>query len=185
MSCNMKFPPMWYMWPAKAQTSLRIRAVWSEPLLVIWIFSDSKATDRTSFGMAPTQARLSLHLSNYYIVGIHMSRLNYFVICTKYTNKICLNQRLELLTYFLTATPKVLYKNSTKWGEVMSLKFPVNLHNIEVKWILISPAVCLLYVYTIYYIKSTDGNVNVDNCKFGNFRDNFIFANNVMTYLRR
>ena len=27
-----------YVRPAKAQTSLRIRAVWSEPLLVTWIF---------------------------------------------------------------------------------------------------------------------------------------------------
>ena len=37
----LRFPTMWYMWPAKAQTSLCICAVWSEPLLVIWIFYDS------------------------------------------------------------------------------------------------------------------------------------------------
>ena len=34
MSRDMRFPTMWYVRPAKAQTSLRIRAVWSEPLLV-------------------------------------------------------------------------------------------------------------------------------------------------------
>ena len=34
LSRNMKFPTMWYVWPAKAQTSLHIRAVWSELLLV-------------------------------------------------------------------------------------------------------------------------------------------------------
>ena len=31
MSRDMRFPTMWYVRPAKAQTSLRIRAVWSEP----------------------------------------------------------------------------------------------------------------------------------------------------------
>ena len=45
----MRFPTLWYVWPAKAQTSLRIRADWSEPLLVAWIFYDCKATDRTKF----------------------------------------------------------------------------------------------------------------------------------------
>ena len=34
LSRDMRFPPMWYVRPAKAQTSLRIRTVRSEPLLV-------------------------------------------------------------------------------------------------------------------------------------------------------
>ena len=34
MSHGMWFPTLWYFGPAKAQTSLRICAVWSEPLLV-------------------------------------------------------------------------------------------------------------------------------------------------------
>ena len=34
MSHDMKFPTMWYVRPAKAQTSLRTRAVLSERLLV-------------------------------------------------------------------------------------------------------------------------------------------------------
>ena len=38
LSHNMIFPTMLFVRPAKAQTSLRIRAVWSEPLLVAWIF---------------------------------------------------------------------------------------------------------------------------------------------------
>ena len=38
MSRDMRFPTMWYVRPTKPQTSLRIRAVWSEPLLVAWIF---------------------------------------------------------------------------------------------------------------------------------------------------
>ena len=38
MSHGMGFPKKWYVRPAKAQTSLRIRAVWSKHLLVAWIF---------------------------------------------------------------------------------------------------------------------------------------------------
>ena len=38
MSRDMRFPTMWYLRPAKAQTSLHIHPVWSEPLLVAWIF---------------------------------------------------------------------------------------------------------------------------------------------------
>ena len=38
MSRNIGFPTMWYVRQAYAQTSLRIRAVWSEPLLAAWLF---------------------------------------------------------------------------------------------------------------------------------------------------
>ena len=38
MGRDMKFPTMWYVRPAKPHRSLRICAVWSEPLLVAWIF---------------------------------------------------------------------------------------------------------------------------------------------------
>ena len=38
VSCGMKFSTMWYVRPAKPQTSLPIRAVWSEALLVAWMF---------------------------------------------------------------------------------------------------------------------------------------------------
>ena len=37
---NMRYPTMWYVRPAKPQISLCIRPVWSEPLLVAWIFYD-------------------------------------------------------------------------------------------------------------------------------------------------
>ena len=37
---DMRFPTMWYVGPAKAQTSLHIPTVWLEPLLVAWIFYD-------------------------------------------------------------------------------------------------------------------------------------------------
>ena len=38
LSRNMRFPTIWYVRPAKPQISLRIRAVWSEPLLVAEYF---------------------------------------------------------------------------------------------------------------------------------------------------
>ena len=34
------FPTMWYVRPAKPHISLHIHAVWSEPLLVAWVFYD-------------------------------------------------------------------------------------------------------------------------------------------------
>ena len=40
MSQCMRFPTMWYVGPAKPQISLRICTVWSEPLLVSWVFND-------------------------------------------------------------------------------------------------------------------------------------------------
>ena len=58
MSQCMRFPTMWYVRPAKPQISLRIRAVWSEPLLVAWVFYDCKTTDWTSFGVSKLNRRL-------------------------------------------------------------------------------------------------------------------------------
>ena len=58
MSQWMRFPTMWYVLPAKAQISLRIRTVWSEPLLIAWIFYECWATDRTSFGGSKLKRRL-------------------------------------------------------------------------------------------------------------------------------
>ena len=51
LSRDMRFPTMWYVQQAKPQISLRIGAVWSEPLLVTWIFYDCSATDWISFGV--------------------------------------------------------------------------------------------------------------------------------------
>ena len=61
MSRDMRFPTMWYVRPAKAQISLRIRAVWSEPLLIAWIFYECLATDRTAFGVSKLKRRLHRH----------------------------------------------------------------------------------------------------------------------------
>ena len=50
---------MCYVRPAKPQISLRICAVWSEPLLVALLFYDSLA-DRTSFGVYKLKRRLHM-----------------------------------------------------------------------------------------------------------------------------
>ena len=54
----MRFSTMRYVRPAKPQISLRIRAVWSEPLLVAWVFYDYQATDWTPFGVSKLNRRL-------------------------------------------------------------------------------------------------------------------------------
>ena len=58
-------PTMWYVGPAKSQTSLRIGAIWPEPLLFTWIFYDSKATDRTLFGVSKLKMRLHRLVQRY------------------------------------------------------------------------------------------------------------------------
>ena len=59
MSHGMRFPALWHARPAKAQTSLRIRAFWSEHLLVAWIFHDCWTTGRISFGVS--KLNMGLH----------------------------------------------------------------------------------------------------------------------------
>ena len=58
MSQCMIFPTMWYVRPAKAQTSLCISAVWSEPLQIAWVLYECSATDWTSFGDSKLQRKL-------------------------------------------------------------------------------------------------------------------------------
>ena len=58
VSRDMRFPTMWYVRSAKSQISLRIRAVWSEPLLVACIFYECWATDWTLFGVSKLKMRM-------------------------------------------------------------------------------------------------------------------------------
>ena len=60
MSRDMTFPTTWYVRPAKPQISLRIRAVWSEPLLVVWLFFYCSATDWTPFQVSKLKGRLHM-----------------------------------------------------------------------------------------------------------------------------
>ena len=87
MSRGMGFPIMWYVRQAKAQTSLRIRAVWSEPLLVAWVFYECLATDRTGFWVSNLTGGCTgsseSTLVKCHIVGNNMSQL----ICVFVANK--------------------------------------------------------------------------------------------------
>ena len=79
---NIRFPTLWYVRPKKAQTSLCVHTVWSEPLLVAWIFYDYKTTDRTSFGVSKLEMGLHRLIWVYtcqkcHVVELHMSRLIY------------------------------------------------------------------------------------------------------------
>ena len=58
LSQCMRFPTMWYVRPAKPQISLRKCAVWSEPLLVAWVFYDCYASDWAPFVVAKLKRRL-------------------------------------------------------------------------------------------------------------------------------
>ena len=58
MSCDMRFPTMWYVRTSKPQISLRIHIVWSEPLLVAWISYECSATDLISFWFYKLKRRL-------------------------------------------------------------------------------------------------------------------------------
>ena len=58
LSQCVRFPTMWYVRPAKAQISLRIRAVWSKPLQVTWIFYDCSSTYQTSFWVIKLNSEL-------------------------------------------------------------------------------------------------------------------------------
>ena len=57
LSRDIWFQTIRYVRPAKAQTSLRIRAVWSEPLLVAWLLHDCRATDQISFEVSKLNRR--------------------------------------------------------------------------------------------------------------------------------
>ena len=56
-SRDMRFSTMWYVRRAEPQISLRIRAVWSEHMLVVWIFYQYLATDQTAFWVSKLKRR--------------------------------------------------------------------------------------------------------------------------------
>ena len=58
MSRDMGFPTMFYVRPTKPQINLHIHAVWSEPLLVAWIFYECWSPNWTSFVVSKLKRRL-------------------------------------------------------------------------------------------------------------------------------
>ena len=77
MSHDMRFPTMWFVRPAKPQISLRIRAVWSEPLLVAWIFHDCWATDWTPFEVSKLNRRLHRLVCVYTCQNLSLLEITY------------------------------------------------------------------------------------------------------------
>ena len=86
---DMRFPNMWFVRPAMAQTSLHIRAVWSEPLQVAWVFYECSMSyspnNIWSLKWGCTGSSV-LHLSKCHIVGNHVSRLIYTPCVVSHTN---------------------------------------------------------------------------------------------------
>ena len=89
LSCDMWFPTMWYVRPAKPQISLRIckydyrEVFWSTFVMSLWESLEYSMSVKLltehhlefQGSKEAPQARLSLHLSKWHIVRKHMSRL--------------------------------------------------------------------------------------------------------------
>ena len=84
----MRFPTMWYVQPAKPQISLRIRAVWSEPLLVVWVFYDCLATDWTPIGASKLKRRLQRLVRVYTCQKCHIvgNLMHWLIWCTHHSS---------------------------------------------------------------------------------------------------
>ena len=120
MSRDMRFLTMWYVQPAKAQTSLHIRAVWSEPLLVAWIFYECKLLTEQHLEFiclteGCTGSSGSIHVKMPHCWN-HMSRLNYSYVFTDADgswdnapiSKIHVNNDAELVVWDIRATCYVM-----------------------------------------------------------------------------
>ena len=88
------------------QISLRIRAVWSEPLLVAWVFYECLATDRTSFGVSKRKRMLhrlvgKQEKSLFFSTLVFMSSWSILLSCVEHENFY--NLRLNLY-YFQGGT---------------------------------------------------------------------------------
>ena len=79
----MRFLTMWYVRLAKSQISLRIRAVWSEHLLVDWIFYGSEAADWTLLTVSKLKSRL------HRLVWVYISQNATLLEITYFTAHIC------------------------------------------------------------------------------------------------
>ena len=78
LSLGMRFPTMWYVRPAKPQISLRIRAVWSEPLLVamsVKLLAEDHLELLSLKGGCTGSSMSTLVQIHIYIVGNYMSWL--------------------------------------------------------------------------------------------------------------
>ena len=114
MSYDMRLPTMWYVRPAKPQISLRIRAVWSEPLLVALIFYGCLAADWTSFGVSKLKRRLH--------------RLVWVYTCqnTTFFKITCRSSYTLQSTFLYFTTFRILVENALKTQVIRTVFFNAN-----------------------------------------------------------
>ena len=116
MSQCMRFPTIWYVRPAKPQISLRICAVWSEPLLVAWVFYDCEATDWTPFGVS----KLNRRLHRLVWVYTYQNATLFEITCTSsiismYITKCSIWEHSGLVVEYLTHDWRVAVFKPHRW----------------------------------------------------------------------
>ena len=102
MSSNIRFPTMWHVLPAKAQTSLRKCAVWSEPLLVACLFNEVSLWPNSILEILSLKGGCIGHGLSKHILGICSQKLMACsVIINPYVNCIWKHIYKQNLLYWL------------------------------------------------------------------------------------
>ena len=85
VSRHMRFPTMWYVRPAKTQTRLRIRAVQSEHLVVVWILIEQHFEFRSLKGSCTgssesTLAQITHCWKSHFVTRVFVLILYHFLV---------------------------------------------------------------------------------------------------------
>ena len=121
MSKCMRFPTMWCVRPAKPQISLHMRAVWSEPLLVAWVFYDCKATDWTQFGVSKNNRRLWRLVSVYTCQNVKLLEMS----CTGSNIVLFLYKTIQNCSYLLLMVKTISHSSNTHIKSLLSVSASV------------------------------------------------------------
>ena len=114
MSRDMIFPSIWYVRPAKAHTSLHIRTVWSEPLLISWLFNEYKATEWTTFGVSKLKRRLHMLVWVHTCQNATLLDIMLWLICEK-----CIYDRCSIISNTLSTETKEFYTSSADPDKIL------------------------------------------------------------------
>ena len=111
----MRFPTMWYVRPAKTQTSLHKRAVWSEPLLVAWVLSNwpNRISRLESLSLHLSKCYFSGHVAAHLLISISGLRREISRLCWMWTSKTQIRLRIRTVRSALLqfAPHKVYFLN--------------------------------------------------------------------------
>ena len=120
LSRAMELQTMWNVRSTKPQISLRICAVWSEPLLVAWILYEYKATDRTSFGVFKLKRRLHRFVWIYSCQSVTLLEMSHV------TALLLVGQICEKIVHFMIKAWNLVHGQNSNyqnfWGSVPSQK---------------------------------------------------------------